>query len=445
MKIRLPLRRGNSPERDVLARPGSTNERRELVLRHGYNGMSYVTLYAGWEYFHPPHGEGFIAFERHNGVALALGDPICAPGDETAVVEAFRAHCRAERLTPAFAGASSRLASLCRERGWKTLKIGEEPFFTLDGYAPRGNRTKKVRSAANQAQKTGVAIERVAQGAQPAPGVAREMMEVLNEWRTSRRIAALSFSLRLSPLDGAEDKVILLARKNGRIEGFVTCIPVASRNGYYVEDMIRRPTAPNGVSELLFLAAADECRARGAEMANLGLAPLRNASRQPTGHRVIGHLLQFTFRRLNFFYKFKPLEHFKAKFGPTRWEEAFLIYRPGRLLRVSIALFNAFTPGKMGLVASPLRRLPGPLHVPAGAGRLSLGHVAAATITAVAATGYSALAIQNPALFLPFEIVEHTIARPLVAAGGIARAHLIIDSILLAAAGGWFVRSERRN
>jgi len=445
MRIRLPFRRHNLPRRDALARPGSDQERRDLVLRHGYNGMSYLTLYAGWEYFHPPHGGGFIAFERHNGVALAVGDPVCEPGDEAMLLDAFQSYCRAERLTPAFAGASARLASLCRRQDWQTLKVGEEPLFRLDGYAPRGNRTKKVRSAANQARKTGVTVERIPAGSRPTPAVAREMGEVLEQWRASRCIAALSFTLRLAPLDGAEDKVILLARKDGGLDGFVTCIPVAGRNGYTIEDMIRRPTAPNGVSEMLFLAAADECRARGAEFANLGLAPLRNARRQPAGHRLIGHALHFTFRRLNFFYKFKPLEHFKAKFGPTEWEDAFLIYRPGRLVRVSLALFNAFTPGKLGFVKSPLRQLPRPGTLPAGARRLSPGHAVAATVTSIAAVGYSALAVQNPVLFLPFEIVEHTIARPLMAAEGIARGHLIVDSILLAAAGGWFVRSERRN
>jgi lysylphosphatidylglycerol synthetase-like protein (DUF2156 family) len=445
MGIGLSFLRRKRARCGITSRPGSARERHDLVSRHGYNGMSYLALYPGWEYFHPPAVEGFIAFERHNGVALAVGDPVCAPGDETAVLDAFRTFCQADRLTPAFAGATARFAGVCRERGWKTLKIGEEPLFALADYAPRGNRTKKVRSAANQAQKTGVIIEKIPAGASPSLQAAREMDEVLSEWKASRKITALSFTLRLAPLAGAEDKAILLARKNGRLEGFVTCIPIAGRNGYYIEDMIRRPTAPNGVSELLFLTAVGECRVRGAEMANLGLAPLRNTSQQPAGHRLIGHLLHFTFRKLNFFYKFKPLEHFKAKFGPTAWEDAFLIYRPGRLIRVSFALLNAFTPGKLGLVTAPRGRSGRPVTEPGGGRRWSAGHLAAATITGVAAAAYSALAIQNPALFVPFEVAEHVFARPLLLAGGAARGHLVIDSLLVAVAGGWYVNSARRD
>ena len=235
--------------------------------------MSFLTLYTGWEYFHPVEGEGFIAFKRHNQVALACGDPICEAGGELALIGAFRAFCVAEKLTPAFAGATSRLAGICREDGWKTLKVGEEPVFELEDYAPRGNRTKKVRSAANQARKGGVTIECIPARQRPPSGVAREMLEVQGAWQSSRNINALAFTLRLAPLELADDKVILLARLNGRLEAFVTCIPVPARNSYYVEDMIRRPDAPNGVSEMLFLAVTEECRARGATMGARATSP----------------------------------------------------------------------------------------------------------------------------------------------------------------------------
>ena len=424
------------------ARPGTPEERRTLVLRHAENGMSFLTLYPGWEHFHPAAAEGFVAFERHNGSALACGDPICAPGGEESLVKAFAAWCAAERLTPAFVGATPAIAALCRAMGWRTLKIGQEPIFELAGYAPRGNRTKKVRSAANQARKGGVTIECVPVGHYPPSAVAQEMREVQKLWQSSRKITALAFTLRLEPLTLAADKIILLAYKDARLEGFVTCIPIGGRNGYYIEDMMRRPAAPNGVSEMLFLAAVEAARARGATMANLGLAPLRDAARQPAGHRVIGRALAFAFKRLNLFYKFKPLEHFKAKFGPDAWEDSFLVYRPGQLPRVALGLLNAFTPGKLGPVTAALSRF---RHSPTGEHhRFAPGHVAGMGLTTALALGYSAVAVQHPGLFLPFEVAAHGFAFPVVELGEVARAHLIIDSILFAAGAGWFLRSTRR-
>ena len=435
---------GSKRQCEGLARTGSPAERRELALRHGYNGMSYLTLYPGWEYFHPAEGNGYVAFERHNGVALAVGDPVCAAEDRAAIIDQFRAWAAGERLTPAFVGATPGLAQAAGATGWKTLKIGEEPLFDLDDYAPRGNKTKKVRSAANQARKHGVTVDVLAPGARPPATVKLEMLAVQHEWQRTRNIQALAFTLRLAPLAGIEDKIVLLARHDGRLEGFVTCIPVAARNAYYIEDMIRRPDAANGVSELLFLGAVEACKARGATVANLGLAPLRNTKSQPAGHRVTGTALDFTFRRLNLFYKFKPLEHFKAKFGPDRWEDSFLVYRPGRLARVSVALLNAFTPGKLGPLTAALSRFR-PREDAAGQRRWSPGHVAGMVASAGVAVGYSALAVQNPALFAPFEFASHLLTTPVLEAGEAARGHLVLDSLLLFGAGGWYLRSVRRD
>ena len=424
-----------------LSREGSPLERHALVLKHGYNGMSFLTLYPGWEYFHPAGAEGFIAFERHNHTALACGDPVCPPGGEASIVEAFRAYCGSEKLTPAFVGATARLASACRADGWRTLKVGEEPLFNLPEYVPHGYSAKKMRSDAKRATRDGMVIEVVPAGQPPTSGLAREIVEVQQSWQATRKISPLSFTLRLAPLAFAGDKLLIVARLNGRLEGFVSGVPIAGRNGYYLEAMIRRPDARGGTSECLFLAAIEECRSRGIELVATGLSPLRNSGVQPDGHRAVGHALHFTFQRLNLFYKFRPLEHFKAKFGPTDWEESFLIYRPGRLTRVGVAVLCAFTPGRFGPIRAALSRFR--RHSPAGERRLSPGHLAGMCASAGVAVGYSAIALQHPTLFEPFRLALAGFTAPMREAGEEARAHLVIDSVLVLAAGGWYARSAR--
>ncbi len=429
------------PALSALSRSGTAAEREALILRHGYNGMSFLTLYPGWEYFHPPEGEGFIAFERHNKTALVCGDPVCAEEDVPSLSESFRAYCAAERLTPAFVGTTNRFAESCHGAGWKTLKIGEEPLFDLEHYAPRGYSAKKMRSDAKRAARDGLKIEVVPAGTLPSAPVSREILEVQRAWQTTRKISPLSFTLRLAPLAFAEHKLLIIARLNGRIEGFVSGIPVPARNGYYLEAMIRRPDAKGGTSESLFLAAIDECRARGIGMVATGLAPLRNARSQPDGHRLIGHLLQLMFLRLNFFYKFRPLEHFKAKFAPTEWEESFIVYRPRRLARVGVAVLGAFTPGRFGVVRAMVSRFRRPARE--GARRFSPGNVAGMAASASVALIYSAVAVQHPALFAPVDFSARVLLFPVKELGEAARAHLIIDSIIAAGAGGWYVRSAR--
>lgn len=429
------------PLSPILSRAGTAAEREALALRYGYNGMSFLTLYPGWEYFHPVEGDGFIAFERHNKTALVCGDPVCAEEDVTTLCEAFCAYCAAERLSPAFVGTTERFAASCRDSGWKTLKIGEEPLFDLEHYAPRGYSAKKMRSDAKRAVRDGLKIEVVPAGQVPSATVAREILEVQQAWQTTRKISALSFTLRLAPLAFAEHKLLIVARLNGRIEGFVSGIPVPARNACYLEAMIRRPDAKGGATESLFLAAIDECRARGIGMVATGLAPLRNTRSQPDGHRAIGCLLQFVFLRLNFFYKFRPLEHFKAKFGPTEWEESFIVYPPRQLGRVGVAVLNAFTPGRFGPVKAMCSRFRSPGREKGR--RFSPGNLAGMAASTAVALVYSAVAIQHPALFAPVDLGAHALTFPVKELGEAARAHLIVDSIIAVAAGGWYVRSAR--
>lgn len=421
-------------------REGSAAERRATLLALGYNSLAYIALYDGWEYFHAEGIDGFIAFERHNRVATACGEPVCGEGDTADLVAAFRAWCAAEGLTPAFAGASARFARACSEDGWEVLKIGEEPILDTATYGPRGNGAKKVRSAANHGRKAGVSIEVLAPGRAPSPATAAAMESVAAAWRESRKVTALGFMLRLHPLDGITDKVVALAWYHGRLEGFATCLPIPARGGVCIEDLIRAPGAPTGVSELLVLAVVEACRERGLGSVNLGLAPLRGAAAQPHGHRAAGWLLQVVSRRASFFYGFRSLEHFKAKFQPTAWEDAFLVYRPQRLARTSMALLTAFTPGTLGPLTTALSRF---RRIGPRDRRWTPAEVAGGVATGAAAAAMAAVALHYPALVAPVSVPGHGLAHAAAVAERLARAHPRIDSMLLLGAGGLYVRSAR--
>ena len=411
-------------------------ERVELASRLASNSIAFLGLYEGWQYFDGQVANGFVAYERHCGVALACGEPIATPEDVSSLVEEFTAFCEEQGLRPAFASSSRAFAQASSERGWQCLKIGEEPWFDSETYAPRGNSTKKVRSAANQGRNNGVTIEVVDEGCAPSPAAVIAMREVIDEWRSSRKVRALGFTLRLQPMTLAQHKMILFAWQNGRLQAFLTCIPVPARNAASVEDLIRRPSAPNGVSELLLLAAIESCRDRGIARLTLGLAPLRAAATQPFGHRKVGRMLGSVGRHLNIFYDFRALGHFKAKFAPTHWEDSYLVYPPHQLPRCALALAVAFTPGRLGGIQTLFSRW-----------RLRTAYPLlnrAASITsfaAVAAVG-AFVAVNTPAL-TPFVIAERDFVRVAFGVGSQVRHHLYVDAFLAAGLGAAYLRSAR--
>ena len=64
--------------------------------------------------------------------------------------------------------------------------------------------------------------------------------------------------------------------------------------------------------------------------------------------------------------------------------------------------------------------------------------------TLAAAAGYAAAGLQHPELLDPLRFGVHTLTAPLVDAGDAARDHLVVDSLLLIGAGGWYIRSAHR-
>ncbi|HRC87767.1 MAG TPA: DUF2156 domain-containing protein, partial [Thermoanaerobaculia bacterium] len=338
--------------------------------------------------------------------------------------------------TPAFANATERFLPRYEAAGLRAVKVGEEPLFDIGSWAPRGDRAKKVRSASNQARKNGVTVEVLPPGSTPSGALEREVAEVIAEWRATRNVKALGFTLRLAPLAHPNDKIVVLSRSNGRLEAFLTCVPYADGSAYYLEDLVRRKSAPTGATELLVMEAIAEAGRRGATLANFGLAPLRGCRTQPGNRRLLGWTLDFTFRRLNIFYRFRPLDHFKSKFAPSRYEASYLVYPERRLTRATVGLLSAFTPGTAGPLSTAVSRFQ-----KKGADGGSVFDLPIAALSATASLALVGMLWLEPALPVHALFVA---LKPMFFAGGLARAHVFIDFAVLAAGGGWIASFRRR-
>jgi len=63
----------------------------------------------------------------------------------------------------------------------------------------------------------------------------------------------------------------------------------------------------------------------GVKWGSLGLAPLANVTED---RKITCKLLEFIYEKLNNFYGFKSLHHYKKKYGCTAWEPRYLVYYP---------------------------------------------------------------------------------------------------------------------
>src|SRR6185295_9601936 len=146
-----------------------------------------------------------------------------------------------------------------------------------------------------------------------------ETAQLCIEWLGSRTAATtFGWLVALDPFMHAEHKKYFAARVNGTLVGFLAASPIPARKGWYLEDVISEPHAPQGTATLLVVDALKSLQEEGATLATLGTAPLADHGSNdiPIEHRVAARTLDLASRRLGSFYNFEGLRRFKGKFVP---------------------------------------------------------------------------------------------------------------------------------
>jgi len=147
----------------------------------------------------------------------------------------------------------------------------------------------------------------------------------------------------------AEYKKYFAARINGKLIGFLAASPVPARKGWYLEDVISDPNAPQGTATLLVVEALKRLKEEGAALATLGTAPLADDGPDdiPCEHHVAERTLDLASRHLGDFYNFEGLRRFKSKFVPSWWESEYALAQRGVAMppRIGHAIVRALVPG----------------------------------------------------------------------------------------------------
>ena len=340
----------------------SFDQARAVVLRYGYNTNAYLTLTPPpFEFFATPGIDGVVAFQRHGGVWFCGGEPICAPEDLVPLAAAMRRAAHTAGCVLAFLPTTPRATTLLTERlHFDHVKVGEDHFYDVRTWSPRGQRMKHIRASINRAQREGVIVRRC-HPHEITPHLRACVGEIVTAWYRTREMSALSFLLGVHPLAMLEDRRLYIAWWGERIVGFLSCSPIPARNAWYLEDSIRSDDAPIGIGELLFAETLAALHAEGAAYATGGMAALANCGPtfQPPEHQLAGQLFAQMRVHLNRYYHFQSLQFYKEKFDPTLTEDAGFCWYPRGLWRPRLltAVVNALDPeGAPAALLSPFTR-----------------------------------------------------------------------------------------
>ena len=351
----------------------------ELVLRHGSGTTSFQSAQAGFRYFF--HGsEACIAYVDTGGAWVTAGTPIATPEAQAETVAAFLGAARAAGKRVCFFGVERPLVTP-DGRALRVLGIGEEPVWDPRAWHAVLREHRSLREQLRRARAKGVNVRELSPSDLERAQLREQLATVTQRWLATRAMAKMGFLVRVESSDFAAQRRTFVAEQEGRVVGFAHVVPIPARSGWFLQDLIRDPGAPNGTGELLVNAVMRWANENDCAWLTLGLAPLSGAC---------SAWLERARRYTRLLYDFSGLRAYKAKFRPNSWQPAYLCYPNDQgALRTIIDVLAAFAEGgfwSFGL--RTLRRRPArALHALSAA--LVPWTVLGPVWTAVAAAGYA--------------------------------------------------------
>lgn len=306
----------------------------DLVRRHGWNATAFQTLEPGYAY-HFASTEACVAYVDTGGAWVAAGAPIAAHAALDEAVRSFAAAARRAGRRYCFFGAEARL--LGASSALDGLRVGEQAVWDPQAWHATLRARRSLREQLRRARAKGVVV-REARLDELEGGPTRAAIErIASRWLDTRAMAPMGFLVRLDPFTFPAERRCFVAEVEGKLVAFAGVIPVPARAGWFVEDIVRDPDAPNGTAEALVDAVMRWAEARACEWITLGLAPLSGDVAPP---------LRIARARGKRLYDFEGVRAYKAKLSPRDWSPIFLAYPRGQGAVVStVDALRAFTQG----------------------------------------------------------------------------------------------------
>lgn len=244
----------------------------------GGHSLAYsASTQKGLEHF--GDAQGFIAYGRLMGQAVALGDPVAPEPARDALLGRFIEAAGA----PSFAEVTPATAGLLAARGYRVMRMGVDSVLDLATYDFSGRRKETVRYSERWLAKNGYRIGETAE----FPEQAEAILALSREWREGRIVKRREMAFLNRPFPKREEpltrRFVLLSPEN-RPVSLLFFDPI-SRGGEvtgYLTAFKRRVADVTSHAEIgLTKHAVDRFKGEGRQTVTLGLSPLLDV--EPSG------------------------------------------------------------------------------------------------------------------------------------------------------------------
>lgn len=305
-----------------------------LLKRYGHHEPSFQLLEPGLRYWFDGE-DACVAYSEVKGAWVTAGEPLCEPRRIAEVAQDFvREAQRAGRRVRFFHVSQA----FCITTGMRGTHVGEQAVWDPAEWGETLQVSRSLREQLRRARAKGVHVRKVdpAEMGDPSSPVRRSCDEVLARWLEGRGMHEMKFMVYVHPFSFPEERRYFVAERAGKVIAFAVAVPIYARDGWFLEDLIRDRSAPNGTVELMIDAAMRCFAAEGSHFATLGLSPLSGE---------VGPILRFTRRHTRRLYNFPGVRAFKEKLCPRDWVPVYLAYPRGEVGVLAMAdVLSAFAP-----------------------------------------------------------------------------------------------------
>ncbi|MFK7777423.1 MAG: DUF2156 domain-containing protein [Gimesia sp.] len=298
----------------------SESELREFIFQNGRYFDSYLATEPGRESFWSRGRRGLISYKRWRKHVI-IGGGLIAPEDhKKQLVIEFLDYARQNKLSIAFHNIGEHDLSLFQEFQFQITKWGEDPMIDLENCTWKGKKYEWIRRQTNYCLRQGVTACEVRQE-QLHPvqwsDIISEIIEVADEslTRKPQKKAMQFFEGRIDNHELGLRR-LFIARRQGRIEGFVICNPILNGAGWATELYRHRIDSVKGTMAFLIHHVLQELKAEGVQRAGLCLDLGRDCHSIPGDSFLIRRGLWFAEQYMTSIFDFSGLRHFKSRFRP---------------------------------------------------------------------------------------------------------------------------------
>ncbi|MDH5671070.1 MAG: phosphatidylglycerol lysyltransferase domain-containing protein [Myxococcales bacterium] len=317
--------------------PGSTDALPRDLRQHGLSNLAY-SLVADPSVQGFRGAQGTVLYGRIRTLfglrTVAIGDPLCAPSDRTALLERFLC----AEPGAAFFQIGAATARALRRLGHRIAHFGVETRLPLQRWSASGRRKQNLRTALNRARREGIEIVE-----RRCEEVGVERLERLSRaWMARKTLTRREIAFFARPIVYADEPGVrkFFALQGGQVRALVFFDPLhrdGQLHGYAANILRQDPAATPGLCDAIVLHAAQLFRSEGLERLDLGMSPFRPARAEPGAPRSAADaIVQANWKLLNGLFNHRGIAFHKARWGGEE-RQVFYAGKP----RQAVADFQA--------------------------------------------------------------------------------------------------------